>query len=1162
MKRFLSNLALFGALAGFGGLRLSAATVQFWAFSSHPCTVLDASQAERAFDRLGAGSGGYYYGYGVDYGLTDMIVSDAPGYESITAADVSGCRFLGWYTKKAGWGDAQPTVSSATDRLVSTKALSLADIEKAGLYGDRPTVVAKYMPIYVIATAVSPTGAGEVTGGGTYDEGETVTLRATAAAGYSPKGWRKGDITLGSFATYSFKADADSAGVYTALFGGNAYKVELRTCGGSGGQTTVWAQYSSPMPPLGSLPSRRGWNFTGYYSSPTRNATQYYDSNGTPVRDWDRTQGGSLWEKWTPQMAPLDFLITKGVKAICYRVGGASWTTNTSNTTIKRQVGMPVEAYGIPAVGHEIVDNPVGNPWKKEIPESGLTFEPAAARIVVTFADPSGTYTNEQSRVDENGAATAPKWTRAGYTLSWDTDFSAVTEVVTINAVWTPLTFFVEFDGNGATSGEMEMQSFLRSVPEALLTNAYARTGYQFGEWADGRAGVTNRYVDGATVQDLAETGETNTLRAVWTPLTFFVGFDGNGATSGEMEMQDLLSDTPKALSSNAYARTGYQFVEWADGRTGVTNHYADGATVTNLAETGETNILRAVWKANTYTVRFDANGGAGTLPDVTATYDAAFELPTNAFTCGIRTFVHWTTTVDVVAADGTIESVATNFTDGVTVSNLTVAAGGTNVLYAVWGGEYKVGFDGNGATSGGMEMQPFVRGEAQPLAPNAYARIGYQFDVWADGRTGETNRYADGATVSDLAEAGTTNVLRAVWNPNAYTVRFDANGGEGTMADVTATYDTALELPANAFTHGIRTFLHWTTTVDVVAGGTVTPSATNFTDGATVSNLTVAPGATNVLYAVWREDYLVGFDGNGATSGEMEQQSFVRDVSAALSSNVYARIGYQFDGWDDECVGVTNHYADGATVTNLAEAGETKNLRAAWVANKYTVRFNPNGGTGDMPDQMFDYGTPEPLSSNTFVRADYSFGGWATATNGVKTYGDCEVVSNLTAVNNGVVDLYATWLLTNQYSIAADCATSEGGHIALELAVTDESRCLVVSNAIDAVEGGNDQYIKLALPKSASWNNAEFLVDAPCAGTLTFYYKISCTEARKEYNHFDVLINDVEKDAIQGPISSWTEYNVSLGANDKLLLRFASRYNEGEHALVDKITFTAAGSE
>ena len=62
-----------------------------------------------------------------------------------------------------------------------------------------------------------------------------------------------------------------------------------------------------------------------------------------------------------------------------------------------------------------------------------------------------------------------------------------------------------------------------------------------------------------------------------------------------------------------------------------------------------------------TYTVRFDANGGAGAMPDQTFIYDAQQALASNAFTRTGYTFAGWR------GGDGSI------YPDGATVSNLTV---------------------------------------------------------------------------------------------------------------------------------------------------------------------------------------------------------------------------------------------------------------------------------------------------------------------------------------------------------------------------------------------------------------------------------------------------------------------------------------------------------
>ena len=71
---------------------------------------------------------------------------------------------------------------------------------------------------YTVTLNVLPNpNAGEVTGAGSYEEGETVTITASAAEGYTFEQWQdEAGQMLSTDATYTFKATADVT--YTALF--------------------------------------------------------------------------------------------------------------------------------------------------------------------------------------------------------------------------------------------------------------------------------------------------------------------------------------------------------------------------------------------------------------------------------------------------------------------------------------------------------------------------------------------------------------------------------------------------------------------------------------------------------------------------------------------------------------------------------------------------------------------------------------------------------------------------------------------------------------------------------------------------------------------------------------------------------------------------------
>lgn len=68
--------------------------------------------------------------------------------------------------------------------------------------GDVPTTDTRLR----ILVSASPEAGGTVTGGGRYEEGAQVTLRATPAAGYTFDGWHSGGETLSVNATYTFTA--------------------------------------------------------------------------------------------------------------------------------------------------------------------------------------------------------------------------------------------------------------------------------------------------------------------------------------------------------------------------------------------------------------------------------------------------------------------------------------------------------------------------------------------------------------------------------------------------------------------------------------------------------------------------------------------------------------------------------------------------------------------------------------------------------------------------------------------------------------------------------------------------------------------------------------------------------------------------------------------
>ncbi len=156
-------------------------------------------------------------------------------------------------------------------------------------------------------------------------------------------------------------------------------------------------------------------------------------------------------------------------------------------------------------------------------------------------------------------------------------------------------------------------------------------------------------------------------------------------------------------------------------------------------------------------------------------------------------------------------------------------------------------------------------------------------------------------------------------------------------------------------------------------------------------------------------EQYTITLNDNGGSDGSGTVT--VTYLAAMPTITPPTRTGYTFNGYFDATSGGTKYYnANGSSAKNWDKTSNTT-LYAQWTANKYTVTFNENGGTGTMSNQSFEYDETKPLTANAFTRKGYEFTGWNTQANGSgDSYSDKESVSNLSATNGATVNLYAQW--------------------------------------------------------------------------------------------------------------------------------------------------------
>ena len=262
---------------------------------------------------------------------------------------------------------------------------------------------------------------------------------------------------------------------------------------------------------------------------------------------------------------------------------------------------------------------------------------------------------------------------------------------------------------------------------------------------------------------------------------------------------------------------------------------------VSGAAVNVQTASFENTYQLPRYTVTFDPDQGSFTPPAQTHRYgDRVSEPPVQNNAAGVATspagerygyhFKHWK------AADGTQfqfvnSSVRANFTLTAVWEINTYPVKVLDAATADTPHANEVIFDNGGA--------PMAHGTVlnAPTAPDN--KTGYHFDHWENDADHSTFTFGNPVT-------GPLTV-RAVYAPNAYTVKYDKNAASasGTTADSAHVYDQTRALTANGYTNPGYYFAGWSRT----AGGTTV----DLNDGDNVLNLTTQNNGTVTLYAIWQ---------------------------------------------------------------------------------------------------------------------------------------------------------------------------------------------------------------------------------------------------------------------------------------------------------------------
>ena len=405
--------------------------------------------------------------------------------------------------------------------------------------------------------------------------------------------------------------------------------------------------------------------------------------------------------------------------------------------------------------------------------------------FTISFDSCGGSDVSPMSVTYGNAYLSFPTPTRTGYTFNgWYTtsgggtqitNTSAITSNTTLYAHWTANKYTVKFDGNGGSNPNAIKVTF-DSTYGTLPTPT--RDGYTFLGWFTTKTNGTQ--VKASTKVTITATQQ---LYAHWTGAPIEVCFDLCGGSGTVASRTYTVGETYGSIPAGPTPPTGYKFLGWFRTKSG--GYRIAKSSIVQATDT----ILYAQYAPKTFTVTFDSTGGSYTAPK-TVTYDETYG-PMNSPTRQGYVFRGWFTE----KIGGTQMA---PFTKVAITSDIT--------LYAHWEREtITIHFDLNGG-SGQVSDVTYNVGEAYGTLPNApKAPTGYTFAGWFRTPTGGYR-----IAKSSIVQA-TDTILYAHWTGGSITVRFDVNGGSGTVPDRTYTIgDTFGTLPAGPTPPAGYEFVGW----------------------------------------------------------------------------------------------------------------------------------------------------------------------------------------------------------------------------------------------------------------------------------------------------------------------------------------------------------------
>ena len=475
---------------------------------------------------------------------------------TVTATPNTGYNFVNW---------------TENGQQVSTSASYTFNVT-----GNRNLVAHFQLQTYTISVSANPTAGGNVGGGGTYTQGQSCTVTASANTGYTFVNWTENGQQVSTNANYTFNVTGNRTLV--ANFTQQTYTISVSanpTAGGSvsGGGTYTQGQSCTVTASANTGYTFVNWTENGQQVSTNANYTFNVTGNRTLVANFTQ-QNYTISVSANPTAGGS---VTGGGSNFHYNDNcTVTATPNTGYTFVNwTENGQQVStsaSYSFNVTGNRTL---VAN-FSAQSYTISVSANPTAGGSV----SGGGTYNHGQNCTvvaTPNSGYSFVNWTENGQQVSTNASYSFnVTGNRTLVANFTQQTYTVNVSANPTAGGSVSGGGTYNHGQNCTVV-ATPNSGYTFVNWTEnGQQVSTNASYTFSVTSNRNLVAHFSTQSYIITATADPVA-GGNVSGSGGYNYGDQCTLT-------ATANAGYDFINWTKNGTQVSNNATFSFTVTESA--------------------------------------------------------------------------------------------------------------------------------------------------------------------------------------------------------------------------------------------------------------------------------------------------------------------------------------------------------------------------------------------------------------------------------------------------------------------------------------------------------------------------------------------------------------------------------------------------